>query len=323
MRYVILGAGAIGCAIGGRLFEHGHDVVLVARGAQEAALAGRGLELRDADRTVKLPIASTSSPAEAGFDEGDIAILATKTQHSEALLAQLAACAPASTPVVCAQNGVENERLALRRFSNVQAMCVILPATYLEPGVVEVSHGPLTGILDVGRYPSGVDDVTRRIAADLNASSFESRADAKVMAQKYLKLQSNVGNAIEAASGTRTDEPAAAELWRLARAEAARCFEAAGIEVADADEDARRRTALGPHRAVGGRPRPGGSSWQSLVRGTGNIEADWLNGEIVLLGRLHGIATPVNELLRSTANRMVVDKLAPGSIPAADLLAQL
>ncbi len=39
MRYVILGAGAIGCAIGGRLFEHGHDVVLVARGAHLAALA--------------------------------------------------------------------------------------------------------------------------------------------------------------------------------------------------------------------------------------------------------------------------------------------
>ena len=38
----------------------------------------------------------------------------------------------------------------------------------------------------------------------------------------------------------------------------------------------------------------GGSSWQSLVRGTGTIETDFLNGEIVLLGRLHGIPTPVN-----------------------------
>ena len=57
MRYVILGAGAIGCAIGGRLFEHGHDVVLVARGAHQAALAGEGLELRGyPDRIVKLPV---------------------------------------------------------------------------------------------------------------------------------------------------------------------------------------------------------------------------------------------------------------------------
>src|SRR5271165_4663479 len=115
MRYVVLGAGAVGCAIGGRLFEHGQDVVLVARGAHQAALASAGLELRDPERTVKLPIPSTCSLAEVDFQQGDIAVLATKTQHSEQLLVQLAASAPASTPVVCAQNGVENERLSLRR----------------------------------------------------------------------------------------------------------------------------------------------------------------------------------------------------------------
>ena len=323
MRYVILGAGAIGSAIGGRLFEHGHDVVLVARGAHQAALASRGLEFRDPDRTVTLPVATTSTAAEAGFDEGDIAILATKTQHSEPLLIELAACASSSTPVVCAQNGVENERLALRRFSNVQAMCVILPASNVEPGVVEVPHAPLTGILDVGLYPSGADDVTGRIAADLSGSSFESRADAKVMASKYLKLKSNIGNAVEAACGTRLGEPPAAELWRLAREEAASCFEAAGIEVADAAEDTERRAVLGAPRPIGGRARAGGSSWQSLARGTGNIEADWLNGEIVLLGRLHGVATPVNELLQRTANRMAAERIPPGSIAAADLLAEL
>src|SRR5208282_1136931 len=142
MRYVIVGAGAIGCAIGGRLFEHGHEVVLVARGAHQSALARSGLEIRDPDRTVRLKIACTDNLAEVGFSEGDIAVLATKTQHSESVLAQLAGCAPASTPVVCAQNGVENERLALRRFRNVQAMCVILPSSLLEPGVVEIPVAP-------------------------------------------------------------------------------------------------------------------------------------------------------------------------------------
>ena len=76
-------------------------------------------------------------------------------------------------------------------------------------------------------------------------------------------------------------------------------------------------------RPVGGHDLSRGSSWQSLARGTGNIEADWLNGEIVLLGRLHGVATPVNELLRSTANRMATEGIAPGSIAAEDLLNQL
>ena len=40
MRYIIIGAGAIGGAIGARLFEHGHEVVLIARGAHLAALRG-------------------------------------------------------------------------------------------------------------------------------------------------------------------------------------------------------------------------------------------------------------------------------------------
>ena len=323
MRYVILGAGAIGCAIGGRLFEHGHDVVLVARGDHLAALASEGLELRDPERTVKLAIATAPTPAAADFRNGDVAVLTSKTQHSELLLTELAACAPPSTPVVCAQNGVENERLALRRFSNVQAMCVFMPATHLKPGVVEIPVSPLTGLLDLGRYPTGVDDVSGRVAADLNASSFDSVPDKNVMARKYLKLLSNLGNALQAACGTRSEDPAAEELWRLAREEGSRCFEAAGIEVADPDLDAERRASLGSLRPVGGHDLSLGSSWQSLARRTGNIEADWLNGEIVLLGRLHGVATPVNELLRSTANRMARDRTAPGSIAAKDLLDQL
>jgi 2-dehydropantoate 2-reductase len=76
-------------------------------------------------------------------------------------------------------------------------------------------------------------------------------------------------------------------------------------------------------RPVRGHDLSGGSSWQSLARGTGNIEADWLNGEVVLLGRMHQVATPANELLRSTANRMAREGITPGSIPAKDLLDQL
>ena len=119
--------------------------------------------------------------------------------------------------MVCAQNGVENERLALRRFSNVQAMCVFMPTTHLEPGVVEVPTAPLTGLLDVGRYPRGIDAVSEQVASDLNGSGFDSIADANVMARKYLKLLSNLGNALQAACGTVSEDPAARELWRLAQ----------------------------------------------------------------------------------------------------------
>ena len=49
-------------------------------------------------------------------------------------------------------------------------MCVWLPATHLEPGAVEAQGAPLSGLLQIGRYPSGADAVAERIAADLEIS---------------------------------------------------------------------------------------------------------------------------------------------------------
>lgn len=323
MRYVIIGAGAIGGAMGGRLFESGHDVVLVARGAHQEVIAAGGIELRDPDRSVTLAVPSVKRPAEVAWKEGDVAVLATKTQHSEGLLVELAECAPPDTHVVCAQNGVENERLALRRFANVQAMRVFFSATHLEPGLVEIPFAPLSGLLDLGRYPSGLDEVSEQMAADLRESTFDSLADPSIMARKYAKLLSNLGNAVEAACGTRLEDPFARELFDRSQTEAHRCLAAAGIEVAPPELDAERKAAIGPYRLVAGHDLWGGSSWQSLARQTGNIEADWLNGEIVLLGRLHGVPTPVNALLQATANRMAAEGIAPGTIRGEDLLAQL
>ena len=90
---------------------------------------------------------------------------------------------------------------------------------------------------------------------------------------------------------------------------------AAGIDhVTDAEDKARRGDwlRLAP---VGNGRRPGGSTWQSLARGT-PVEVDYLNGEIVLLGRLHGVPAPVNEMLQRAAHEAAAAGAAPGSIPA-------
>ncbi len=76
-------------------------------------------------------------------------------------------------------------------------------------------------------------------------------------------------------------------------------------------------------RPIAGERRGGGSSWQSLARGTGSIEADLLNGEIVLLGRLHGIDTPVNALIQRVANDLARSRTPPGSLTEDELSAQL
>lgn len=326
MRYLVFGAGGIGGTIGGKLAAAGFEVGLIARGEHLDVLERHGLSLRDPDGTERFGLPAYGDVGQAEVRAGDVVILAVKSQQTaEALRALSLALGEAASEVaiVCAQNGVENERLALRSFPLVYGMRVVVAATHIEPGLVELWTAPIFGMLDIGRYPAGCDARAEEMARDLSEAGFDARATEDVMAFKYLKLLGNVANALEAACGTELDGDAARDLLEGARRETREVYEAAGITMADEAEDHRRRERRGPLRPTGEASRTGGSSWQSLARGTGNIEADYLNGEIVLLGRLHGVATPVNSLLQQAANEMAERRLPPGSMAAEELLARL
>jgi 2-dehydropantoate 2-reductase len=317
---VVFGAGAIGGVIGGFLHWAGFEVVVIARGAHLAAVRERGLSLRTPEGAITVPLPAYATPREIRWRDDDVVLLGMKSQDSEAALDELAGVAPPSLAVVCAQNGVANERAALRRFARVIGMCVICPATHLAPGVVEAESSPCPGILDVGRYPQGGGDVEEEIAATLRDATFDSRALADVMRWKYAKLLVNLGNAVEAICGP---QHGAGELAYLVHREGETVLDAAGIARASPGEDAERRGNLLSIRPVDGRPRGGGSSWQSLTRAAGSIEADYLNGEIVLLGRLHGVATPANAVVQRIANRMARERVAPGAMAEAEVLAAI
>ncbi len=313
MRIVVFGAGAVGGVIAGRLFEHGNDVVAIARGAHYEAMRDRGLRLVDPDREVTLSVPVVDDAARIEWRAGDVVLAAMKTQDSTAAFDALAAAAGPDVPVVCVQNGVENERIALRRFARVYGICVMLPAEHLEPGVVAAASAPVSGLLDIGRYPTGVDDGARDVAAALSGATFESVPRPEIMRWKYRKLIMNLANAVEALCGSGDD---ADELGRLARREGSAVLRAAGIDFASVGEDRERRgDRLTPRLARGG-----GSTWQSLQRGMGSLEADYLNGEIALLARRHGVESPVNARLQWAANDAARRKLPPGSLPASDLL---
>jgi 2-dehydropantoate 2-reductase len=77
------------------------------------------------------------------------------------------------------------------------------------------------------------------------------------------------------------------------------------------------------YQPIEGIDRTGGSTTQSLARGGGSIETDYLNGEIVLLGRLHAIPVPANSYLVDVSARMIREKLKPGAVSVAQLEAGL
>jgi 2-dehydropantoate 2-reductase len=209
--------------------------------------------------------------------------------------------------------------VALRFFAAVYAVVVMLPATHLVPGVVQAHSAPNTGILDLGRYPGGVDDGAREASDAFASATFSSEPRADVMRWKYRKLVMNLGNAVEALTGDRA--------WRSslvadAMDEGERVLAAAGIGVVSREEDAERRGSLITLRPIGGERRSGGSTWQSLQRG-GSLETDYLSGEIVRLGRAHGVPTPVNEMLQREAAAAARRGDAPGSLSEDDLRARV
>ncbi len=217
---------------------------------------------------------------------------------------------------------MENERLALRRFARVYGMCVWLPSTHLEPGRVSAAGSPRSGMLHLGRYPHGADDLAERISADLTSSYFDAPVTDRVMAWKYAKLLSNLGNALEAVAGP-IDGELRTQLWQRVQAEGRAVLAAAGVGHPSEEEQRAKRGDRVTLVPLDGEERGGGSSWQSLARGTGDIEADFLNGEVVLLGRLHGVPTPVNAALQRLAGVFAREGRPAGSLPGTDLAALL
>lgn len=302
-RYVVYGAGGVGGVVGARLHQAGFATTLIARGEHGRRMQESGLCVISPAGTDQVPVKVITHPAEMTFDSNTVVLLCMKSQHTQAALEDLSRCADAShCRIVCMQNGVANEQMALRFFQHIYAAVVNLPALFLTPGEV-VSHADgAAGILDCGCFPGGTDDSIVQIAEDLSLAGFSAVAEPAIMRFKYAKLLSNLGNILQAAlADPENMRPLHAQL----RDEALACYAAAGIECASRDETRARQRGVYRMVDIPGYERTGGSSWQSLKRATGDIETDYLNGEICLLGRLHGIPTPANAVCSELARSLL------------------
>ena len=320
MRVIIYGAGGIGGVIGAQLFKADQEVVLIARGPHLEKVQKDGLRYETPNGTDILPLTAVGHPSEIGFRDDDVVLLTMKAQHTLDALDTLRAVAGENVPVICGQNGVANERMALRRFRHVYGMLIYLPSTFLEPGTIQTTSAKTIGVLDTGVFPNGVDDRVETLMAMLEEANFSARPTADIMRWKYGKLMINLGNALNALA-PRNDE--ANPVRELLRAECRAVYAAAGIAYTEEDEITARRGDLMKAGKINGVGRQGDSSWQGLMRGNRDIEADYLNGEIIMLGRLHGVPTPANEVVLRLANRMAREGIAPQSMSAVDLLHQI
>src|SRR5262245_53012851 len=135
MRFIVFGAGAVGGVVGGRLAQHGHEVVLIGRDKLCVAVKQRGLTIESPDSIATIAVEIVNSPTHIQWRSDDVVFLTMKTQDTLAALQSLAVVVPRDLPVVCVQNAVENERMALRWFERVYGICVMCPTAFLVPGV--------------------------------------------------------------------------------------------------------------------------------------------------------------------------------------------
>ena len=306
----VVGAGAIGCYVGGRLLAAGAaDVVLVGRPWLRDELAAHGLTLRDLSgretRVARVEVATELGAVAAC----DVVLCCVKSAQTAEVAAALAGVLRRDAVVVSLQNGVRNPdvlRAALgerRVVPGVVSFNVVTPA----PGVF---HQTTSGPLMLGAPPPA-------LTAALAAAGLDVEARPELAPDQWTKLVVNLANAISALSDAPTREllrsPAYRRIIAAVADEALAVLRAAGIRPAPL-----RGVPLGWMPRVLRLPTPlvrvvlraqlrvdpqaRSSMWEDLARRR-PTEVDHLNGEIVRLAEAAGVAAPLNrrivELVRA------------------------
>jgi 2-dehydropantoate 2-reductase len=332
-RYVIIGAGAIGGAVGAVLARARIPTVLVARGRHAEILAAEGLTLRTPDGTFHTPVTAVSGAEHLRLTPHDVLVFTTKTQQLDAALQEwvdqpvhdrhgVVGTAGELLPALTALNGVVAEEKALRYFRLVFGVCVWLPAVHLEPGEVVVRSWPVVGQFHIGRWPAQCstpadDELLHGLNETWNAAGIRVRVVDDVAPWKYNKLLSNLGNAVGALSADGAD---VSQVVATLRGEGEHVLRHAGIEfVSFETSTAARADGPTPRPVPGSNTGASNSTWQSLSRNTGNVETDFFNGEIVRIAHRHGIAAPINAALARAARAAVRNGLGPSRYSAAQL----
>ena len=321
LEYVVHGAGGIGCVVAARLSAAGRSVGLIARGPHLDAIRTNGLRVvGDTEFEATLPAESGTASLAIGPDT--VVLLAMKSNDTPAALHSVGS-AYDGLAVFCVQNGVANEDLVAGHGLRAYGCRVVLGGRILEPGVVAHTG---SGILTVGCWPSGVDDVCRSFSADIEAAGLEAPLHENVRAAKWGKLLANVNNAYLALTNTSLQASRKFEAHRFFLAdvqeEAVQVLRAAGI-TADVGRSSTIEEQIAKLRVPGdwdhvriptdpdklGWP----STWQDLQFQRGQVEVWYFNGEVVRLAASLGLRAPLNEILWHRCEDAAARRLLPGS----------
>jgi 2-dehydropantoate 2-reductase len=341
MRIGIIGAGAIGCVVGGLLTKAGHDVTLVDQWPEHIeTMKQRGLRLSGTCGEHTIPVKALHIHELQGVATPFEAIFVSVKSYDTEWAAQMA-LAYLKQPdgvVVDFQNGVNDERVASVVGKARCLGCVIT----IGAGMYEPGHAMRTDSGSVG-FKIGEHDGRDTPRAQALARVMNDVAGAKVTTnlwgERWSKLAVNcMANPLAGLSGLGSAEVRTAPIPRRiaihVAAEVIQVGRAAGYEVEPIyGIDARRfvdaaqgkgRDAVEADMAAsvkfltGGRP----SMLQDVMKGR-RTEIDYLNGYVSQQGKRLGVATPVNDAVVAAVRQHGVGTLKPDPKNLDPLLAAL
>ncbi len=325
LRVLSFGAGAIGTYIGGSLALNGHAVTFLERPAIAAELREGGLRLKLLEREESILKPSLAASLEEALTQGpfDVGVFALKAYDTRAALASLATGVGALPPILCLQNGVENEAL----IAEVLGQDRVIPGTVTSAigrnaaGYIVLER--LRGMGIAAGHP-----LSQRLAEACSAAGLNARLYTSAGSMKWSKMLTNLlANATSAILDMTPAEifahPGIYQLEVQQLREALRVMAAQKIEVVDLPGTPVRALAFAVRSLPPGLSRPllrnavgsgrGGkmpSFHIDLRSGRGQTEADALNGAVVRFGEQLGVATPVNRLLNRTLQSLVSGEIA-------------
>lgn len=299
MKICVLGAGALGCAIGGVLTEAGHEVWLVNRGqAHVNAMREQGLRMRDAGVDRIVPVRATTDCQEIAAVSGpmELIIVLVKSFHTREVMTSARPIVGDHTLVMSLQNGLGHEDVLAEVVGRAR---VLAGKTYtggvmLAPGHIMVgTEGKETLI---GELDGSLSERVQRIAAVFNGAGLITTVSQNILGTMWDKLLVNVATgALSAITrlpyGALYQVPEVEACAIAAVAETIAVAQASGIQLQTTDPRA-------PWvKAAAGLPYEFKASMlQSLEKGS-VTEIDFVNGAVVCQGAKCGVPTPVNQAL--------------------------
>ena len=306
MHFIVLGAGAIGCYVGGRLAAGGRQVTLVGRERVIEAIRRQGLQVSDMDgyQAQLMPDALRlcTSLTQVRVLPDCVVLLCVKGRATEAAALEMSVCCPPGTLVVSLQNGVDNVARISAIAPRLKALAGMVACNVVQPAPWQ-AHRATSGRLTLSRHP-----LTREMALLMGACGLPTDLADDMRPVQWGKLLLNLNNPVNALS----DLPLRAQLldrdYRRVLAdlqeEALAVLRRAGIrptQIAAVPPHLLPRLLRLPNwlfRLIALRmlridPLARSSMWDDLQRGR-ITEINDLCGAIVRLAGHHGMEAPRN-----------------------------